>query len=133
MGNQHRFFFFNIDFSLMKSTEYIHKKVSHENIDYSQQKTDKFYIILTSIKIKILEKVSNDLIQESKRVQAKTNKLIRLPRKVLSITTRKSPSGNGTATFEKFEMRIHRRLIEITSQSKEIRKIIVKAFKPDVD
>lgn len=33
---------------------------------------------------------------------------IGLPIKTLKITTRKSPCGNGTNTFDKFELRIHR-------------------------
>jgi len=38
---------------------------------------------------------------------------IPLPTKRLKITTRKAPCGNGTATFDRFEMRIHKRLIDL--------------------
>merc|ERR1712147_141201 len=36
----------------------------------------------------------------------------RLPTKRLNITTRKSPCGEGTNTWDRFEMRIHKRLLD---------------------
>ncbi len=36
-----------------------------------------------------------------------------LPTKRLKITTRKSPDGEGSCTFDRFEMRIHKRLIDL--------------------
>ena len=38
---------------------------------------------------------------------------IRLPTKYLRITTRKSPCGEGTNTWEHLEMRIHKRVIDL--------------------
>ena len=37
---------------------------------------------------------------------------MRLPTKVLKVTTRKTPCGEGSKTWDCFEMRIHKRLIE---------------------
>lgn len=42
---------------------------------------------------------------------------VRLPTKRLAITTRKAPSGNGTATWDTFEMRIHKRIIDLYSST----------------
>lgn len=47
-----------------------------------------------------------------------------LPTKRLKITTRKSPCGNGTATFDNFEMRIHRRLIDLPANEKVLHHIM---------
>lgn len=47
-----------------------------------------------------------------------------LPTKHLKITTRKSPCGNGTATFDKFEMRVHKRLIDLPSNDKILHSIM---------
>lgn len=38
---------------------------------------------------------------------------VRLPTKTLRITTRKSPCGEGTNTWDRFEMRIHKRIIDL--------------------
>lgn len=47
-----------------------------------------------------------------------------LPTKKLKITTRKSPCGNGTATFDNFEMRIHKRLIDFPANEKVLHHIM---------
>eukprot|EP00887_Chlorella_sp_A99_P001052 scaffold14.g1052.t1 len=64
-------------------------------------------ITLTSRNVKNLEKVCADLIRGAKEKQLKVKGPVRMPTKVLRITTRKSPCGNGTNTFDRFEMRIH--------------------------
>jgi small subunit ribosomal protein S10 len=47
-----------------------------------------------------------------------------LPTQKLKITTRKSPCGNGTATFDNFEMRIHKRLIDLPANEKVLHSIM---------
>ncbi len=49
--------------------------------------------------------VSADLIRGAKEKQLKVKGPVRLPTKVLHITTRKAPAGNGTNTWDRFEMR----------------------------
>jgi len=49
---------------------------------------------------------------------------IPLPTKKLKITTRKSPCGNGTATFDRFEMRIHKRVIDMPSNDRVLHAIM---------
>jgi len=47
-----------------------------------------------------------------------------LPTKKLKLTTRKSPCGNGTATWDRFEMRVHKRLIDIGLDERALRLIM---------
>ncbi len=47
-----------------------------------------------------------------------------LPTKKLRVPTRKSPDGEGTATWERWEMRIHKRLIEIDADERTMRQIM---------
>lgn len=47
-----------------------------------------------------------------------------LPTKKLKVTTRKSPCGDGTATFDRFEMRIHKRLIDLPANEKILHHIV---------
>lgn len=59
----------------------------------------------------------------------------RIPTKILRITTRKSPCGEGTNTWDRYEMRIHKRVIDIfcpVSVVKEITSFKVD-FSVDID
>ena len=49
---------------------------------------------------------------------------IPLPTKKLKVTTRKSPCGDGTATFDRYEMRVHKRLIYVQSNDKVLYSIM---------
>ncbi len=49
---------------------------------------------------------------------------IPLPTKKLKITTRKSPCGNGTATFDRFEMRVHKRVIDLPANDRVLHSIM---------
>jgi len=41
---------------------------------------------------------------------------VRLPTRTLRITTRKTPCGEGSKTWDRFEMRIHKRIIDLHAQ-----------------
>ncbi len=49
---------------------------------------------------------------------------IPLPTRRLRVPVRKSPSGDGTATWERWEMRIHKRLIDIGADERTMRQIM---------
>ena len=49
---------------------------------------------------------------------------IPLPTKRLKITTRKSPCGDGKASFDRFEMRIHKRLIDLPMDDRILHSIM---------
>lgn len=49
---------------------------------------------------------------------------IPLPTKKLKITTKKAPCGRGTATFERFEMRIHKRMIDLGLDERALRLVM---------
>ncbi len=55
-----------------------------------------------------------------------------LPVKRLHIATRKSPCGSGTETYEKWEMRMHRRIIDINADDKAIRQLMRLKIPDDV-
>jgi small subunit ribosomal protein S10 len=40
------------------------------------------------------------------------------------VPTRKSPSGEGTATWEHWEMRVHKRLIDIDADERALRQLM---------
>ena len=49
---------------------------------------------------------------------------IPLPTKRLRHTTRKSPCGNGKASFDNFEMRIHKRFIDLGLDERALRYVM---------
>jgi small subunit ribosomal protein S10 len=47
-----------------------------------------------------------------------------LPTKRLKISTRRTPCGDGSDTYEKWELRIHRRLVEVLADERVLREIM---------
>ncbi|TPX40239.1 hypothetical protein SeLEV6574_g06729 [Synchytrium endobioticum] len=72
------------------------KKAGYE--EAPEQKIHRIRITLLSRNVKNLEKVCADLIQKSKDKQLKVKGPVRMPTKVLRITTRKTPCGEGSKT-----------------------------------
>lgn len=90
----------------------------------SSAKIHRIRITLTSRNVKNLEKVCNDLVSRSKDKQLHVKGPVRLPTKVLTHTVRKSPCGEGSKTWDHFEMRIHKRLIDLHSPSEIVKQIV---------
>jgi len=70
----------------------------------------------------------NDVCNYIKDIAEKTGVDMRgpipLPTKKLKVTTRKSPCGNGTATWERYEMRVHKRLIDLGIDERALRLVM---------
>lgn len=49
---------------------------------------------------------------------------IPLPTKKMKVTTRKAVSGDGTASWERWEMRIHKRLLDVEPNERVLRQIM---------
>ena len=49
---------------------------------------------------------------------------IPLPTKKLKVTTRKGPCGNGSASWDRFEMRVHKRLIDLGIDERALRLVM---------
>lgn len=49
---------------------------------------------------------------------------IPLPTKKLKITTRKSPCGEGKASWDRYEMRVHKRLIDLGLDERALRLVM---------
>jgi small subunit ribosomal protein S20e len=93
----------------------------------------KIRITLTSRNVKSLEKVCSDLISRAKDQTLKVKGPVRLPTKVLRITTRKTPCGEGSKTWDRYEMRIHKRLIDLYSPSEIVKQITSISIEPGVE
>lgn len=51
----------------------------------------------------------------------------------LRITTRKTPCGEGSKTWDRFQMRIHKRLIDLHSPSEIVKQITSISIEPGVE
>ncbi|KHO54193.1 MAG: 30S ribosomal protein S10P, small subunit ribosomal protein S10 [archaeon GW2011_AR19] len=84
----------------------------------------KVRIKLNSIDIEMLNSICESIKDMAKKSGILISGPVPLPTKRLKITTRKSPCGSGTATFDNFEMRIHKRLIDLPANEKILRQIM---------
>lgn len=84
----------------------------------------KVRIKLNSTDIDMLNNICNSIQEIAKKSGIIISGPIPLPTKKFKITTRKSPCGNGTATFDRFEMRIHKRLIDLPASDKVLHHIM---------
>ncbi|MCU4140383.1 MAG: Ribosomal protein S10 [Methanophagales archaeon] len=57
---------------------------------------------------------------------------IPLPTKRLVVPCRKSPDGEGSETWDKWEMRIHKRLIDIDADERALRQLMRIPIPKDV-
>uniref|UniRef100_A0A7S2WJJ6 Small ribosomal subunit protein uS10 n=1 Tax=Mucochytrium quahogii TaxID=96639 RepID=A0A7S2WJJ6_9STRA len=90
-------------------------------------------ITLTSCNVKSLEKVCTELMRSAKDKRLKVAGPVRLPTKTLRLTTRKSPCGEGTNTWDRYEMRIHKRIIDLHSRQEDVKQITSISIEQDVD
>jgi len=84
----------------------------------------KVRIKLNSTDIEMINNICESIRDVAKKSGINISGPVPLPTKRLKITTRKSPCGDGTATFDNLEMRIHRRLIDLPANEKVLHHIM---------
>ncbi|KAA0186175.1 Ribosomal Protein Small subunit [Fasciolopsis buskii] len=89
-------------------------------------------ITLTAASVKPLEVVSADLIKRAKDQNLRVKGPVRMPTKVLRITTRKTPCGEGSKTWDRFQMRIHKRVIDLLSTDEAAQQLKQIYLEPGV-
>lgn len=90
-------------------------------------------ITLTSTKVQALEKVCAELKNKALEKQLKVTGPVRMPTKFLRLMVRKSPCGEGTNTFDRWQMRIHKRILDLHSPSEVVRQLTNISIEPGVD
>jgi small subunit ribosomal protein S20e len=104
-----------------------------KTFESEESKIFRIRITLTSRNVKNLEKVCSDLTKKAKLKNLKVSGPVRMPTKILRITTRKAPNGEGTNTWDKFQLRIHKRIIDLHSPSEIVKQITSISIEPGVD
>jgi small subunit ribosomal protein S10 len=85
---------------------------------------EKARIILVGKDVKEIHNVCNQIITIAERTGANFSGPIPMPTKKLKVTSRKSPDGEGTETWERWEMRIHKRVIDVDADERSLRQIM---------
>jgi len=109
------------------------KDVAAKTLEAEEEQLHKIRITLTSRNVKALETVCRDLIEGAREKDLNVQGPVRLPTKKLRVVTRKAPNGEGTNTYDKFEMRIHKRLIDLHSPSDVVKQITSINIEPGVE
>ncbi|OUJ18927.1 Ribosomal protein S10 [Methanonatronarchaeum thermophilum] len=81
-------------------------------------------IRLTGTNTEKIKNVCDEITNVAERTEVEMRGPVPLPTKRLEVPVRKSPDGEGTATWEHWEMRIHKRLIDIESDERALRQLM---------
>jgi small subunit ribosomal protein S10 len=81
-------------------------------------------IRLSSPNLKDLQDVCNEIISMAKKTGVSVKGPIMLPTKRLVVPVRKAPSGEGTHTFDHYELRVHKRIIDIDAEERTLRSLM---------
>ena len=86
---------------------------------------------MSKARIKLVGDDINKINEFVEEVSEITDKLgvglkgpIPLPTKKLKVTTRKSPDGEGKASWERLQMRVHKRVMDVEINERVLRKIM---------
>jgi len=85
---------------------------------------EKARIILIGREDKLLEDVCGQIVDVAQKTGTKFSGPIPLPTKKMKICCRKGSSGEGTATWERWNMRIHKRIIDLGANERSLRQIM---------
>ena len=81
-------------------------------------------IKIASTEIEKINQICGDIKDIAEKTGVELRGPIPLPTKKLKVTTRKSPDGEGTATWERYEMRVHKRLIDLGADERTLRLVM---------
>jgi len=81
-------------------------------------------IMLSSTDYKKLEDVCSQIMKIAEKTGVKIAGPVPLPTKRLGVPTLKSPAGEGTKTWDHWEMRIHKRLIDVDADDRTMRQMM---------
>jgi len=85
---------------------------------------EKARIILIGRMVKDIESVCDQIVEVTKKTGSNYSGPVPMPTNKMKITTRKNPSGEGTTKWDRWEMRIHKRVIDVDADERSLRQIM---------
>ena len=89
-------------------------------------------IKLTSTNLSTLETVCSEIKGLGEKNGIRLKGPHPLPTKKMKVVTRKSPCEQGTNTYDKYKLRIHRRVIDLGADDRAIRQLMRLKIPDDV-
>ncbi len=93
--------------------------------------TEILRIELVSVNPESLERVSKMFKEIADKMGVRVKGPIPLPTKRLRVTALRNPSGEGTNRYDKYELRIHKRIIDIPNPDERYIRSIMGVTLPD--
>ena len=93
----------------------------------------KIRITLSGRDVTPLEKACVDLKNKALENKFKVKGPVRMPTKILRLMVRKSPCGEGTNTFDRFQLRLHKRVVDIIAPSDLVKQLTSITVAPGVN
>ena len=81
-------------------------------------------IKLISTNMKDADSIAKQIKGIAQSLNVKSRGPVPLPTRRISHTTRKTPAADGSHTYEKWELRIHKRLIQIDGSEQALRQVM---------
>jgi small subunit ribosomal protein S20e len=100
-----------------------------------EQENQKFRITISCTKLQNIEQVTNEIIRNAKERsdQIKVRGPVRMPHKNLRISCRRTPCGEGSKTWDSFEMRIYKRYIDLECTNEQVKAVTIVKLPSGVD
>jgi len=90
-------------------------------------------IRLSGLNPRDLDRICRQIREIAEKMGVEISGPIPLPTKRLVVPVRKSPDGEGSETWDHWEMRIHKRLIDIAADERALRQIMRIQIPKDVN
>ncbi|MFH1095006.1 MAG: 30S ribosomal protein S10 [Candidatus Micrarchaeota archaeon] len=71
-----------------------------------------------------LDDVCNQIREIAKATGVEISGPVHLPTRRLTVSTRRTPCGDGSDTYEHWEMRIHKRVVDVAGDERTLRQIM---------
>lgn len=89
-------------------------------------------IRLTGTDYQKVEEVCEKIKEIAERTGVNLAGPIPLPTRKLVVPIRKSPDGEGTATWDRWQMRVHKRLIDLDADERALRQLMRTQVPKDI-
>lgn len=96
-------------------------------------KGPKARIRLSGLNPKDLDRICNQIKEIALKTGVEISGPIPLPTRRLVIPVRKAPDGEGSETYDHWELRVHKRLIDIAADERALRQIMRIQVPKDVN
>ncbi|WEL23802.1 30S ribosomal protein S10 [Candidatus Nanohalovita haloferacivicina] len=71
-----------------------------------------------------VDDLAQEILEIGEEYDAEVSGPVPLPTNNMKITTRKAPDGEGSSTIERYEMHVHKRLLDVMESERALRQVM---------